>query len=143
MELIKEKVTKKVSELLRNSDLDYRTLMDIVGNVIVQKDIGGCTGDSFMLLYDKKSETPYGVVCIGWGSCSGCDALQACGLNVDSIVELLFSLRDNIMWKTEDEVLEWINSPARESDFIHFVDKKGFKSFLRMCTKAVNKRKFK
>lgn len=142
-QLTKEKAAKKVSELLQERNLDYRTLMDIVGNVIVQKNLGGCPSDFYMLLYDKKSETPYGV--IGWGlrTCSGCDALQACGFNVDRIVELLFSLRDDIMWKTGDELLAWINAPARKNDVFHFVDKKGFKSFLRMCTKAVNKRKKK
>lgn len=53
-------------------------------------------GDSYYFLHDTLGNR-YGVLIFGWGSCSGCDALQACD-SYDEISELRDELANSIHW---------------------------------------------
>ena len=55
---------------------DYQPMLNAFGKVAIQVDDDAYQGDS-RLLYDENGKI--GVLIFGWGSCSGCDALQACG----------------------------------------------------------------
>lgn len=79
------------------------------------------SGDSYMLLCcDGPSigagSGIYGYLCFGWGSCSGCDALQSALYNrrernsYSEFKELRTKLCDQVVWKPKEELLEWIKS---------------------------------
>jgi hypothetical protein len=54
---------------------DYRPLLKSLGEVVIQVDDDDYQGDSRVLIRRPEG---WGVLVFGWGSCSGCDALQAC-----------------------------------------------------------------
>ena len=73
---------------------DYSPIIKSFGDVLVQVDEEDYSGDSFVLL---RKDDQYGFLCFGWGSCCGCDALQACE-TVEDIDELIDELQDDIKW---------------------------------------------
>lgn len=58
----------------------YTELIETFGEVIVETNWGEYDGDSLYLL---KAEQGYGILTFGWGSCSGCDSLEACDSQAD------------------------------------------------------------
>lgn len=54
---------------------DYAPIIAYLGETLVHADIGHRQGDTYLLL---RTSNGYGFVVIGYGSCSGCDALRAC-----------------------------------------------------------------
>ena len=52
---------------------DYQPIINHIGKVLVQEDDEDYQGDTFVLL---EKDSKYGFLNIGWGSCSGCDAVQ-------------------------------------------------------------------
>lgn len=73
---------------------DYSPIIDSFGDVVVRVDDDDYYGDSFVLL---RKNDQYGFLCFGWGSCSGCDALQGCE-TVEQLDELINELRESINW---------------------------------------------
>ena len=73
---------------------DYQPMLNEFGNILLQKDEQDYQGDSF-LIYEKDDK--YGYLTFGWGSCSGCDALQACN-TIDEVQELMDKLYSDIKW---------------------------------------------
>lgn len=87
---------KKADEIYDNSWgwWDYQPMLDEFGNIILQKDEQNYQGDSF-LIYEKDGK--YGYLTFGWGSCSGCDALQGCN-SISEVQELMDILYSSIEW---------------------------------------------
>lgn len=87
---------KKVDEIYDNSWgwWDYQPMLNEFGNIILQKDEQNYQGDSF-LIYEKDDK--YGYLTFGWGSCSGCDALQGCN-SISEVQELMDRLYSSIEW---------------------------------------------
>jgi hypothetical protein len=82
---------------LCNDLTDYEPLLESFGYEIIAKaDEDDYQGDSIVLYKDNDTDN-YGILIFGWGSCSGCDALQACK-DVDDIVDLAKRLYTSIMW---------------------------------------------
>lgn len=73
---------------------DYSPIIESFGDVLVQVDEDDYSGDSFVLL---RKVDQYGFLCFGWGSCCGCDALQACE-TVEHLDELINELQNDIKW---------------------------------------------
>lgn len=73
---------------------DYQPMLDEFGTILLQEDDGGYQGDSFLIYKDNNR---YGYLNFGWGSCSGCDALQACN-TIDEVQGLMDSLYADIQW---------------------------------------------
>lgn len=83
---------------------DYNPMIKAFGNVVVQVDDEDYSGDT-RVLYDNNSKI--GHLVFGWGSCSGCDALQACG-DYDVLQALCDELENEIKWfDSAKEALEW------------------------------------
>lgn len=55
----------------------------------------GYQGDTWLLVQDKSGRIGY--LTFGWGSCSGCDALQAC-TNWEDVANLYNDLEASIQW---------------------------------------------
>lgn len=73
---------------------DYQPIINEIGNVLIQVDDNDYQGDS-RVLYEKDGK--YGFLIFGWGSCSGCDSLQACQ-NTKGIQELIDGLVNDVKW---------------------------------------------
>lgn len=71
----------------------------------VSKTLGSYQGD---ILYIIQDDDRFGFVGVGYGSCSGCDALQACN-TAEDVLSLFNRIRSDIHW--EDNALslyEWL-----------------------------------
>lgn len=96
---------------------NYSPIVDSFGEVLVRVDDEDYEGDSFVLL---KKDGLYGLLIFGWGSCSGCDALQHCESYAE-IGELIQKLRTSITWfSTIEQAKRHINSDCeRETNFYY------------------------
>lgn len=103
---------------------DYRPLLYSMGyQVLVEEDERGYQGDSFILFYDESGnhgehdgKDQYGILVFGWGSCSGCDALQACR-NFKDIENLRRDLNESITWGSASDQLRYFREHDWEGDW--------------------------
>lgn len=91
---------------------DYETIMKVGLGIredyhyfdsietVVRTDEGSYQGDSIILL---KRWNEYYIANWGWGSCSGCDALEASNDNADSLAELVLDYQSSITPKLDSE----------------------------------------
>lgn len=107
------------------SDLwEYDPIIESFGDVLLKVDDNDCQGDSRAII---KSGDRYGWLQFGWGSCSGCDALQAC-CSYDEVDDLIERLRGDIRWfdslgelKTYFEEKDWeVEYDGRSAESIEF-----------------------
>ena len=73
---------------------DYNPMIEAFGNVAIKISDKGWQGDS-RILYDNDGTLGY--LIFGWGSCSGCDALQACE-DLDDVQNLCDILQSRVKW---------------------------------------------
>ena len=73
---------------------DYTPLLNSFGTVLIRVDDDDYEGDSRILLH---KDGRYGFLIFGWGSCSGCDALQDCD-SYDDLDALIDQLENEIHW---------------------------------------------
>jgi hypothetical protein len=99
---------------------DYTPIIQSFGHIIVRTDEDGYQGDTFVLL---GKDDRYGFLVFGWGSCSGCDALQACD-SYDDIDALITQLENTIHWfDTFEAAQTYINDdPARRGSYYYHAD---------------------
>lgn len=89
---------------------DYTPIIEHCGTVIERWDYDGYQGDTRVLL---RNEGRFGFLEIGWGSCSGCDALQGCH-GWAELDELTKEIAGSVTWfASKDEALLWF----RERDW--------------------------
>ncbi len=97
----------------------YEPLVQSFGRrTLVEADDNDYQGDSYRLLADgDEPGQVYGLLTFGWGSCSGCDALQSCE-TVEQLQALADSLQDSILWFASREALkEYIQNHDWEGDW--------------------------
>ena len=122
IELYPEYAKKEQEDGYFYGPCDYQPIIDSIGNVILQVDDEDYQGDSRIIYKDGNR---YGFLIFGWGSCSGCDALQGCD-SMDEVQNLINDLVNDVRWfesledlqayfKTKDFSLEfYYNSDATE-----------------------------
>jgi hypothetical protein len=105
---------------------DYDELLKSFGHEVVLKvDERNYQGDSWVIFRDGGR---YGYLCFGWGSCSGCDALQACQ-NEEDVEELRQKLRSDTRWFDDAEAcLDFFYGHDWEGDHVWHAEE--FHSFL-------------
>jgi hypothetical protein len=108
---------------------DYGTVVDSMGHeTVLEARDDDYQGDSHYLLKDGER---WGYLVFGWGSCSGCDALEACYGKREEVESLRDDLRDGIKWfdslpaladyfGEKDWSTEWF---SREGSFASFKDR--------------------
>lgn len=103
---------------------DYDPMLYEFGNVLVIVEDDDYQGDS-RILYEKDGK--YGYLQFGWGSCSGCDALQACSTTSEA-QELMDELYQSINWfDSPGSCLEWFKEHDWEGDYsAHSAEQKTF-----------------
>lgn len=84
--------------------IGYGDIAAKIGEVLIEESDDDYSGSSYYLLKDGER---YGYLEFGWGSCSGCDALEACDTKAD-LGHLFVSLRDSVHWEASlDAMLAW------------------------------------
>lgn len=98
---------------------DYDPILNSFGKILVKVEDHDYHGDS-RILYEKNGK--YGFLVFGWGSCSGCDALQACQTFKD-LDELITDLEGKIKWfDTLEEVQKYVQHQDREIEYYSHED---------------------
>lgn len=112
---IKEVYPNCQRETYFSSPYDYYPLIKSLGyDVLMKVDDVDYQGDSRFLL---KKGNKFGLLIFGWGSCSGCDALQACE-SYEAIEDLRDLLHDQIVWKdSAKELLHYIKAKDWQGTF--------------------------
>ncbi len=77
-----------------SSFYEYDPIIRSFGTVLVQNEDDNWSGDTRVLL---RNGNRYGFLVIGWGSCSGCDALQGCRTFAE-VDELINQIESDIKW---------------------------------------------
>lgn len=107
---------------------DYQPIVDSFGTVIIQIDDSDYQGDSRVLYEDSGR---FGWFQFGWGSCSGCDALQACDTWLD-IQSLVDELRESIKWfDGKQDALLFFQTHTWDTDYSYRSDEQ--KEFVARC----------
>lgn len=103
-----------------DSPCNYAPIIKSFGQVFVQVDEDGYSGDTFVLL---GKDNKFGFLSFGWGSCSGCDALQRCD-SYEEIDELIENLENSIQWfDSLREAQEYIcDDEARKGSYYYHAD---------------------
>ena len=122
-------VMKKASEIYDPKNIggwyDYEPMLEAFGEILIQVDCGQYQGDSYLII---KSDDKYGYLNFGWGSCSGCDALQGCG-DINEVQELMDQLYSQIRWfDSLKELKEYFNTKDWELEYGWCYD--DFKDFI-------------
>jgi hypothetical protein len=91
----------------------YNGLLGLIGDILLQVDDHDYQGDS-RLIYQRAGD--YGLLIFGWGSCSGCDALQACD-TIEEVHQLGERLENSVQWMPAKELLEYFNKHDWEGDY--------------------------
>lgn len=81
---------------------NYQPMLDEFGTILLQEEDEDYQGDTFLIYKDNNK---YGYLNFGWGSCNGCDALQAC-ITLNEVQELMDSLYVGILWFDSIEELK-------------------------------------
>ena len=93
---------------------DYNVIVNEFGNVLLSVEDDDYQGDTRTLL---EKDGKYGWLQFGWGSCSGCDALQACN-HIVEIQTLMDELHKSIKWfDTKAECLAFFQTHDWEGDY--------------------------
>lgn len=88
-------------------------LLSFDAEIVLAADDQDYQGDSYVLYRRGDS---FGVLIFGWGSCSGCDALQACN-TYKELDQLRNNLYDSIGWDTAKNIQKYFNEHDWEGDF--------------------------
>ena len=93
---------------------DYDPMIASFGDILLKVDDDDYQGDSRVLY---KKDGLYGVLVFGWGSCSGCDALQGCQ-SVAELDELIADTRNLIRWADKEGTQAYLrDSEARKGEY--------------------------
>jgi len=94
---------------------NYQPLIESYGfDILLQVDDSDYQGDSRILYRDGNR---YGLLIFGWGSCSGCDALQSCN-SIQDVENLQKELFEKIKWfDPVGECLWYFNTHDWDGDY--------------------------
>jgi len=93
---------------------DYTPMIESFGEVLLNVEERSYQGSTWALYVDGGR---IGYLEFGWGSCGGCDALQACSSPAE-VQRLMDELRQSIKWfPSKVAALEWFNTHDWEGDW--------------------------
>lgn len=98
----------------RSGECDYLPMLQSFGTIILKVDDEDYQGDSYVLYQDEKK---IGCLVFGWGSCSGCDALQGCE-TYEQLNALIAELHSAIKWFDDaSQALKYLRGHDWKGDF--------------------------
>ena len=98
--------------------MSYDGIVETQGEIIKDWTLGHYQGDYVYLL---KNGDKYAFTVIGYGSCSGCDALEGCG-NDEEFNELKDAIVSGIVWGTKQDVYDYVNNQEANRWYFHEED---------------------
>jgi hypothetical protein len=98
--------------------MSYDEMVETQGDIIKDWTLGYYQGDYVYLL---KNGDKYAFTVIGYGSCSGCDNLQACE-NDEEFNELKDDVISSIVWGTKQDVLDYVTNQEANRWYFHEED---------------------
>ncbi len=112
---------------------DYQPILNEFGEILVQVDDQDYQGDSRVLYRDGSR---FGWLQFGWGSCSGCDSLLACG-SMEDVQELIGQLQSEIKWfDSKKEAIKFFETHDWQGDYSSHAD--GQKEFIRRSLEVLH-----
>jgi len=115
LELAKSLYPQEEGEYSYFSVYDYSPIINSFGEVVLRKSIGDHHGDTYAII-NKGGQLGY--LAIGWGSCSGCDSLQACS-DYDDVARLIGRIAAGIRWGSAADLLNYFTTHDWEGDYIY------------------------
>lgn len=116
---------------------DYDPLVNSIGDVRIKIDDSDYQGDSRVLLYNPE-RAAFGILIFGWGSCSGCDSLQACQ-SFEEVEELRQQMFNSVKWGDPEELIHYIKTHDWEGDYSYHDAKPELFEFLEAAENHLNK----
>ena len=105
---------------------DYAFLVKKLGKIVCEAHQDGYHGDS--VYYVVAGPTRFGFLTFGWGSCSGCDALEAC-ITPEDYADLFEDLLRDIVWFTS---LKKLRTYLKNKDWEGtYIDEELIREFLK------------
>lgn len=98
--------------------MSYDEIVETQGDIIKDWTLGYYQGDYVYLL---KNGDKYAFTVIGYGSCSGCDALEGCG-DDEEFNELKEDIVNSIVWGTKQDVLDYVTNQEANRWYFHEED---------------------
>lgn len=92
---------------------DYGPILESFGEVVFRWDQDDYQGDTIALVADGDN---IGYVDFGWGSCSGCDALQASD-DYEDVASLRNSMAEQVTWRSAGDMLTWLQAHDWRGDY--------------------------
>jgi len=114
----------------------YQPIVDYCGEVLIQFDDRDYQGDTFAIV---KKNDQLGFLQFGWGSCSGCDALQAAH-TLEKVGMLASDIESGVHWfNTGAELVKWLDEAEERNEyFVHsYSSRDGSFSQLREQARAM------
>lgn len=114
---------------------DYTTIYSRIGEPLVEVSDDDYQGDTRLLLRREFDGTDYyAFFTFGWGSCSGCDMLQAC-VTLEDYQRLCDSFTSSLRWLTLDEARDYLVAHDWEGDWSWYTDSQA--DYLVACRRAL------
>lgn len=115
---------------IKNSP-SYRDIVSTFGEIVAETEWGSYQGDTLWML---KSAQGYGILTFGWGSCSGCDSLEACSSQAD-IDSLQDDLERGLRWfPTLGEAVAFVEDGGLKDSYL---DDEMIAAFVKASTTVV------
>jgi hypothetical protein len=96
---------------------DYTPIIEALGYPLVRVDEDGYQGSTHVLLRSKENEDLFGYLTFGWGSCSGCDELQACNSYAE-LQELIDRFENDVKWDTAPNLYKYFLTHDWNGDWV-------------------------
>lgn len=97
----------------------YRDVVETFGEVLIEEVYGDYSGDSLFLIRESSEYERYGVLTFGWGSCSGCDALESCS-SQEEVNNLQDDLERGIKWfYSISDVKEYLTNGGLKGSYLN------------------------
>lgn len=115
-QIMEAKLSLPPASQLYNGDSasSYQPMVEAFGNILFQEIENDYQGSTWVL-YEEGNH--YGYLDFGWGSCSGCDALQGCN-SMQEIQDLMEDMYFSIKWfESAAEALAWFEEQDWEGKY--------------------------
>lgn len=128
-----------IKEYMSTNDIQYLDYSEMVASmgyaVLIWESDNDYQGDTYAVVQDAQQHK--GFLIFGWGSCSGCDALEAAEDDLEALETLRNNLDTSIQWFDSDESLfTFMREHDWEGDYCYLAS--GFKSFKEAMNKYAN-----
>ena len=118
---------------------DYNPLIESIAEVVAREDDDDYQGDTFVIFRDANDENRFGFLPIGWGSCSGCDALQSCA-SPQEVEALRDQLAESVKWGTAQEIAEHMRGAEERCE--HYATEWASDAFRRLRERTLRQAPF-